>query len=176
MDPQQTEQFATLWTQAQGTITAFIRTLIPDYLQAEEVLQRVAVTLVRKFDQYDTTRPFAAWAIGVAKMEVLYYRRQLATDKHLFNDEIVEQIATSYELLVDEVDPIREARDKCVGELEGRSKEVIQIRYSDGMKAVKIAEEMKLSAGAVRMLLCRVRTALRRCIERRLAGMLPHPS
>jgi DNA-directed RNA polymerase specialized sigma24 family protein len=35
------------------------------------------------------------------------------------------------------------------------------------MKSSAIAEEMMLSAGAVRMLLCRVRETLRRCIERR---------
>src|SRR5687768_5493951 len=53
MQPHQAEQFAALWTAAQPTIAGFIRTLIPDYLQADEVLQRVAVTLVRKFAQYD---------------------------------------------------------------------------------------------------------------------------
>jgi DNA-directed RNA polymerase specialized sigma24 family protein len=36
------------------------------------------------------------------------------------------------------------------------------------MKSNAIAEEMTLSSGAVRMLLCRVRETLRRCIERRV--------
>ncbi len=66
MEPHQTEQFAALWTAAQATVSAFIRTLIPDLHQADEVIQRVAVALVRKFDRYDPTRPFVAWAIGVA--------------------------------------------------------------------------------------------------------------
>src|SRR5215475_15527031 len=107
MQPQQAEQFAALWTAAQPTISAFIRTLIPHYQQADEVLQRVAVTLVRKFDQYDASRPFAAWAVGFAKFEVLYYRRERATDKHLFGDDIVEHIAARYERLAEDVDPLR---------------------------------------------------------------------
>ena len=109
MQPQQAEQFAALWTAAHPTIAAFIRTLIPDYQQADEVLQRVAVTLVRKFDQYDQSRSFTAWAVGFAKYEVLYYRRERATDKHLFGDAIVEQIAIRYEVLAEDVDPVREA-------------------------------------------------------------------
>jgi RNA polymerase sigma-70 factor (ECF subfamily) len=169
MKPHQAEQFAALWTAAQPTVAAFIRMLIPDYQQADEVLQRVAVTLVRKFDDYDQSRPFGAWAVGVARYEVLYYRRERATDKHLFGDEIVEQIASRYEVLAEEADPIREALRQCVGQLKGRSKRVIDLRYHRGMKSSAIAEEMTLSAGAVRMLLCRVRESLRRCIERHAA-------
>jgi RNA polymerase sigma-70 factor (ECF subfamily) len=144
--------------------------LVPDYQQADEVLQRVAVTLVRKFDQYDQSRPFAAWAIGVAKYEVLYYRRERATDKHLFGDEIVEQIASRYEVVADEADPLREALRYCLEKLKGRSKSVIELRYRRGLKSHAIADEMSLSSGAVRMLLCRVRETLRRCMERHIAA------
>ena len=58
---------------------------------------------------------------------------------------------------------------KSPEELKGRSRRVIDLRYRRGLKSLAIAEEMALSAGAVRMLLCRVREALRRCIERRVA-------
>jgi RNA polymerase sigma-70 factor (ECF subfamily) len=167
MQPQQAEQFVALWTAAQPTISAFIRTLIPQYQQADEVLQRVAVTLVRKFDQYDPARPFGAWAIGVAKYEVLYYRRERATDRHLFGDALVDQLASRYELFAEEVDPVRDALQRCLEELKGRSKRVIELRYRRGLRSNAIAEEMALSAGAVRMLLCRVREKLRYCIERR---------
>jgi RNA polymerase sigma-70 factor (ECF subfamily) len=170
MQPQQAEQFAALWTAAQPTISAFIRTLVPHYQQADEVLQRVAVTLVRKFDQYDPSRPFGAWAIGVAKYEVLYFRRERATDKHLFGDEIVEQIANRYEIVIEEIDPIREALRNCLEDLRGRSKRVIELRYRRGMRSNVIAQQMSLSPGAVRMLLCRVREKLRGCIERRMAA------
>jgi RNA polymerase sigma-70 factor (ECF subfamily) len=173
MDLQQSEQFAGLWAAAQPTITAFIRTLMPDYQRAEELLQRVAVMLVRKFHEYDSQRPFAAWAIGFAKNEVLYFRRQLATDKHLFDDEIVEKIAVSYEQLVEEIDPIREALGDCVEELQGRSRQVIDLRYGRGLNSGQIAAKMRLSSGAVRVLLHRVRSVLRRCIERRVGELSP---
>ena len=169
MHTHEAEQFAALWTAAHSTIAAFIRSLIPDYQQADEVLQRVAVTLVRKFGQYDQTRSFAAWAVGVAKYEVLYYRRERATDRHLFGDDIVEQIASRYEALAEDADPLREALWQCLDQLKGRSKRVIELHYRRGMKSQAIAEEMTLSAGSVRMLLCRVRETLRQCIERSVA-------
>jgi RNA polymerase sigma-70 factor (ECF subfamily) len=170
MDNAQTEQFAVLWVKSQSTIAAFIHSLMPDFHQAEEVLQRVAVTLVRKFDQYDAQRPFAAWAIGMAKYEVLYYRRERATDRHLFDDEIVDRIAISYQRFVDDADPFREALERCLDQVDGRSKQALQLRYAQGLKSAAVAREMRLSSGAVRMLLCRVRQLLRACIESRVRG------
>lgn len=139
--------------------------MVPDLHQAEEVLQRVAVALVRKFSQYDESRSFAAWAVGVAKYEVLYFRRQRAQDKHLFDDEIVDRIAFSYQQYAEEADPRRKALEDCLKKLTGRSRHVISLRYEQGLDGVAIAEKMRLSAGAVRMLLCRVRQSLRECVD-----------
>jgi RNA polymerase sigma-70 factor (ECF subfamily) len=113
MQPHEAEQFAALWTAAQPTISAFIRTLIRDFQQADEVLQRVAVTLVRKFDQYDPSRPFGAWAIGVAKYEVLYFRRERATDKHL-SVRVAQVHALSFDVNSGDVAPMNFEQGKSM--------------------------------------------------------------
>jgi RNA polymerase sigma-70 factor (ECF subfamily) len=170
MDSQQAEDFAARWTAAQPAIAAFVHSLVPDLTSAEEVLQRVAVALVRRYDRYDQSRPFVAWAIGVAKFEVLYYRRQQATDKHIFDDELVENVAESYQELVEKFNPMRDALSRCLDEVDGRSRKVLQLRYTDGMTTPGIANEMKISAGAVRILLWRVRRALRLCMEKQVGA------
>lgn len=167
MDAAKSEQFTVLWTAAQPTITAYIRTLVPDFQQTEEVLQRVAIALLRKFDQYDAQRSFGAWAVGVAKYEVLYYRRQHATDRHIFNDELVEQLSLSYEQFLVEADPFREALELCLDELQGRPREAVSLKYEQGLGSATIADRLRMSTGAVRILLWRTRTALRECVERK---------
>ncbi len=86
------EQLTVEWTKAQPVVAAYISSLVPDFHDAEDILHQVAVTLVQKFDQYDRQRPFVAWAIGIAKYEVLKHRRKIATDKHVFGNDLVEQI------------------------------------------------------------------------------------
>lgn len=162
-----TEEFAALWAKSHSTVAAFVRSLTPNSDQAEEVLQRVAVTLVRKFTDYDRQRSFSAWAIGIAKNEVLYFRRQRATDKHMFDDDLVSQVATSYQAIAEE-DPAKEVLAGCLEQVTGRARHALLLRYFNGLTSEKIAAEMQLSSGAVRMLLCRTRMALRECIERRL--------
>lgn len=168
MTPNQAEELATLWTASQRTVAAFIRTLLPDINEAEEVLQRVAVVLVRKIDDYDRNRPFVAWAIGVAKCEVLTYRRQHALDRHVFGEALVEQIAERYERLSQERPPVRELLAGCYDALDQRARRAIALRYVRNLPTLHIANEMRMTDTAIRKLLSRARIALRDCINRRL--------
>ena len=53
----------------------------------------MAVTLVRKYDQYDASRPFVAWALGFAELEALAHLRQRGSERLVFDNTVVEQIA-----------------------------------------------------------------------------------
>ena len=167
MTPQQIEELAAHWTRAQRTVAAFVRSLITDFHQSEEVLQRVAVILVRKYEQYDPGRPFVAWAIGCAKIEALTFLRERGTDRLLFDNALVDQIAESYEQTEQNKSPVSRFLDECVEELDGRSRRAIQLRYTNNLRSVNIAREMQISDGAARMLLSRARTLLRKCVEAR---------
>ena len=88
----------------------------------------------------------------------------------MFNDEFVENIALSYQRFAEEADPFREALAQCLDGVKGRSKTALNLRYGKGLSATAVAQEMRVSPGAVRMLLCRVRQSLRECIEERMRG------
>ena len=173
MNPREVEELTLFWTAAQRTVAAFLRTLVPDPHQSEDLLQRVALVIVRKFSQYDRRRPFTAWAIGIAKQEVLAHRRHRKTDRHLFDDSMVERIALTYEdHLSDGLSEFRDALQQCLEKLQGRTRKAIDLHYSQGMKSSHIAHELGLADGAVRVLLSRGRNALHACIEQRLARSL----
>jgi len=126
------------------------------------------VVLVRKFHEYDRSRPFVGWAIGVAKMKILGYRRDKALDRLVFDETLVEQIADDYGQLEEEPLPVRDLLVQCVAELEGRAREAIRLRYAEQMKTPCIAESLNMSHGAARVLLTRARTTLRLCVEKYL--------
>lgn len=168
MKPQAAEQLAAFWTRAQPAVAAFVRTLLTDADQAQEVLQRVAITLVRKFDQYDPARPFNAWAIGFAKVEVVQFRREKATDRHVFDDDLVGQFASYFEQISDDAAARNQALADCLQKVDGRSRRALELYYGRQLRTAGVADELGLSSGAVRTLLCRVRDALRICIEGRL--------
>src|SRR5690606_7155690 len=98
MQQQNTEQLARLWTESQPIVASYIISLVPNFHQAEDVLQQVAVILVREFDKYDLNRPFLPWAMGIAKNVALKSRRQAALDSvPLLEGELLDRVQTAFE-------------------------------------------------------------------------------
>ena len=170
MDQERNEELARLWAGAQRAVGAYILSLVPDFHEAEEILQRVAVVLVRKFEQYDSKVPFVAWAIRVAQYEVMYHRRQRATDRHVFDDQLMERVTEAHVRLAEEASPAEEALRECLKRVTGRSRQAIDLHYGEGLKPAAVAEKLGVGAGAARMLLLRVRALIRECVEARLAA------
>lgn len=176
MSPHNVEKLTLYWTAAQRAVSAFLRTLLPDPDQCQDVLQQVAVVVVRKFHEFDRSRSFNAWVIGIAKQEVLAFRRRQHTDRLVFSDAMVERIAETYQcVLADKVSDVADALEHCVQKLAGRARTVIGLHYSEDMKTIEIAQRLQMEHGAVRMLLSRARTVLRECIERQLGGSVRCP-
>ncbi len=176
MSPSDVEELTLYWTAAQRAVSAFLRTLIPDPEQCQDVLQQVAVVVVRKFHEFDRSRSFNAWMIGIAKQEVLAMRRRQRTDRLVFSDAMVERIAETYQcVLGDLASDTADALEHCVQKLRGHARTVIGLHYSDGMKTIEIAQRLHMEHGAVRMLLSRARKVLRECIERQLGRNVDRP-
>jgi RNA polymerase sigma-70 factor (ECF subfamily) len=168
LTPQESEELAVLWTNAQPVVAAFIRTLVPHREESEDLLQQTAVVLVRKFHEYDDEQSFVGWAIGIAKMKVLTYRREKATCRVVFHDPLVEQIAEDYRQIAEDQPPAHDLLIRCIAELDGRAHQAIRLRYGEEMKTPRIAEVLGMSHAAARVLLTRTRMALRLCVEKYL--------
>jgi RNA polymerase sigma-70 factor (ECF subfamily) len=164
------DRFVRCWTQAQASIAGYVNAVVQDDQLAEDVLQDIAVTLLRKFPEYDPARPFIAWAMGIAKIGILTMRRDRARAAARFSRETIESLAEVWEELLPKVDERREALGECLRLVSGRNRELVTLRYEQELEPQQIAGRLNLSPGAVRIALMRVRTALQECIERRLGA------
>lgn len=169
MNVDDAQKLAALWVSAQSDVATFIKAFIRNSEDANDVLQQVAMKIVRKFDKYDQTRPFSPWVIAVAKREVFTYLRRQSADRHVFDDDLVHRIADVIEQRIGDDDLYESALRDCVEKSDPRGQRVLDLHYGKGVKTATIAEDMSMTPGAVRMLLCRVREELRQCIEERLS-------
>jgi RNA polymerase sigma-70 factor (ECF subfamily) len=156
------------WTKAQPIVSGFISSMVPNFHDAEDILQRVALVLVRKFDQYDRNSPFVGWALGIAKYEILAYKRRKTTDKHLFDHEIITQMAAAYERTESNLPPVRRALVTCLEKFQGRNRRLLEMWYTNQHSAGHIARALRIAKSTVYVILHRTRVALRRCVERQL--------
>jgi RNA polymerase sigma-70 factor (ECF subfamily) len=162
------EQFTRLWTEAQPILAGYLSAVVPDFQEAEDLLQEVAVILLRKFPEYNPERPFVGWAIGIAKLEVLKARRRHARSRIFYQDDLLERLSDACEELAPELEDRSRALRECVRTVQGRARELLRLRYEESLNPNAIAERAGMAVVAVRVMLSRTRAALRECIERKL--------
>lgn len=170
MDDRHVTRFTTLWTKAQPTVFAFVSSAIVNFADAEDVLQRVAGAAVQKFEEYDDSRPFLNWVIGIARFEVLRYLRDSATDRHRYVAESLPHIAEAFETIHSDLDARRKALSECLKGIQGQHRDILEMRYAEGMKSGRIAEALGTTSGNISVILNRIYRRLRNCIELRLAS------
>ena len=116
-------------------------TLLPRRDDAEEVLQRTATVLWEKFGEYDREREFLPWALRVAYFEVLNFRKQIARDRLVFREDVMEALAETRESLVAQLEAQRRALALCLSELSDRDQALLRRRYADSETIAALADE-----------------------------------
>lgn len=162
------EQFTRLWTQAHPAIAGYVAAVVTDPHAADDVLQEVALTLLRKFAEYDPARPFTAWAMGVAKTAILTERRDRTRAWTRLRPATVESLEQVWQEVLPTVDARRGALSECLRGVTGRSRDLLALRYEEAVEPQDIADRLGMTAVAVRVALSRVRAALQTCIEKRM--------
>jgi RNA polymerase sigma-70 factor (ECF subfamily) len=162
-----TLQATRLWTLAQPVVSAFVTSIVRDFADRDDVLQEVAVAVVESFDRYDSSRPFVAWAMGIAQRQVGLYLRRVRRDRLEFDDETIGALAATFEALAG--DPTRKLDflQDCLRTLEARSRQLCDLRYQHDLKPAAIGEALGMTANSVAKALQRIRDRLRDCIERK---------
>lgn len=172
MDQSQITRFTSLWTQSQNSVFAAICAAITNFADAEDVLQKVSTIAVTKFDNFAAdgdVRAFTAWAIAIARFEILRHLRDQGKDRHEFVAESLGQLENAFKEIAPEFEQRREALAHCRSQLKGRSFDVLENRYGKGLKTGAIAETMGLTPGNVSVILNRAYQQLRKCVERRMS-------
>ena len=164
------EKFARVWLNAEPSVSAYVFASISGFHDAEDVVQQVAQTLARRFDEYDAGRPFVGWALWIAKSRVIDFYRAQGRNHVVFSDALLTRLADTIAAQSEGHSRRREALEACLDGLPERSRRLLDLRYVDGLSATEAAKAIDSTSGSVRVLLSRVRSALADCIERRISS------
>jgi RNA polymerase sigma-70 factor (ECF subfamily) len=163
------DRFTRHWTQAQPVVASYINSMVPDFHAAEDLLQDVAVVLLHKFGEYQADKPFVAWAIGVARLEILSRRRAHERNPLSSDSQLIEAVGAVYEELAPELDARARALRECRKAIKGAAETILTLRYEKELKPAEIAQRMGVESGSIRVQLTRIRAALQECVQRRMS-------
>lgn len=150
------------------SVAAYIRSFTHDFHDAQDILQDVSMAVVRKYAEYDRNKPFVAWAIGIARNELLAYRRRKSVYRQFFDDETFEKIGEAFAAVEEERKPLLEALQNCMRHASDKSRRLLQLRYIEDLRYEDIAKALNVSLGSIKVGMHRLRAALRDCVERRM--------
>lgn len=168
LSEQDQERFLRLWGAAQPAVAGYIASVVRDSAAAKDVLQETSLVLFRKFAEYDEQRPFLGWALGVAKLQVLGYRRDAARDLLRFDQALLDQFTDSWAQAAPGSYDAAGMLEACLGKLESRARQLVQWRYFEELTAEEIARRSASTGAGVRVFLQRIRAQLRACIEKQM--------
>jgi RNA polymerase sigma-70 factor (ECF subfamily) len=164
-------RFAALLAEAQDRLFAYIRSLVRDFNDADDLFQQTAIILWRKFDAYDTSRSFASWAMGIARFEVSNFLRTRSRSRLYFSDELnLLLIEAHEELSPEEVEQRKAALTACLQKLRERDRALLEQCYAGDATIVECAERLGRSSHSVHNTLRRLRQALFACIHHVLSN------
>lgn len=159
----------------QASVRAYIGSHLHARVVADDIAQETFVSAFRSLGSFREDAPLRTWLIGIARHRVLDQLRQEVRATHrlaplrivmLREIEMIESNEGHESRRALELDALQD----CLAALPTRSAQTIAAHYFEARPLVDLAREKGRQPGAVRAELLRIRQALRRCIESKLAA------
>ena len=113
---------------------------------------------------------FRGLGLPIAQFKVMEYRSSLARDRLIFDDDLIQAIATESEQYHLADSERSRALDGCLDRLPPAQRDLLHKRYADDHSVTELAEQMQRPVGSLAVTLFRIRKTLLDCMERKLAA------
>ena len=163
--------FVLLITSHQAVIYAYILTLLPDRVAAQDVLQETNLVLCRKVGEFEPGTSFKAWAFRVAYWQTMAHLKRIKRSGLVtLEPEVMELVALEAEEQLADFEDRHLALKSCLQKLPAGDASILLAHYQRGESLAVISGRLGRTRDALKQVLLRIRRTLRTCIERQLAG------
>ncbi|WP_169853038.1 sigma-70 family RNA polymerase sigma factor [Anaerohalosphaera lusitana] len=159
------DRFVRLLATHHGRIYAYIFTLVPNWSDADDLMQEVTAIMLRKFDDFEPGTNFVAWATSIARYEVLRLKRDKKRSSALSLDA-VGQISAEMELQNNDTELRLDALKNCLSKLNEKDRRLILLKYQSDQTTRNVASTLGISIYAVYRAVDRIHSVLLRCVRR----------
>ena len=166
LDP---EGFLRLFLAHQAYLFSYIFTLLPDWSDAEDVLQETSIVLWRNFGEFQPGTNFRAWASKTAFYQVLSFRKRRKKVPFSLSEEAIEALSEESNELSDLMDERFQALRRCVKKLRSRDRDLLDHFYGENTPVKALAEKFGRPVGTITKSLTRIRRTLFNCVQQAVA-------
>lgn len=163
------EAYLQLVTSHQVHLRGCIFASLANHADAEDVLQRTNLALLRKASDFPEGGNFLAWAIAVAKYEILSFVRDSRRERLVFSDSIIELMCDAASLETHDLTDRQEALRTCLARMPEHGRRYLVLRYAGNRSIQQIADNSGKTVDGVKALLYRLRRKLEQCVQMNVA-------
>lgn len=167
--PELSEQFITQMNAAHARLLGFLRVMLGNNADAEDVLQRASMNMWRKFAEFDPSLDFFAWASSFAFYEAKNFQRTAARSRLHFDDDLMQRLADERVADLEHRDARLTAMDRCIEELDQPGRTLVREFYLNNAAIGDLAQQQGRATQTLYNKLNALRRLLADCMKRRLA-------
>ena len=156
-------EFERLYRESYGSVYGYVRVRMGNDEDAEDVVAEAYLHAARAFDSFDPARAkFNTWVTAIARNCMSSYYRK-ARPSVALEDAPDEMYATSGGQ--EDVDD-RLLMDRLLACLDDSERELVALKYHEGMRNIDIAEALDMNPSTVSTVLARALSKMRAQLER----------
>ncbi|MEO0454396.1 MAG: sigma-70 family RNA polymerase sigma factor [Verrucomicrobiota bacterium] len=168
--PNSEKDFIHALTYSQNDLMGYLVGLLGNLHDAKDVLQATNLVLWEKHKEFRTGAEFRPWARKFAYFQALAFIRDRKRDRHVFDDDVLELLASDYGDVNSAKDDERElALRDCLNQLPEKQRMLIKLRYEEEGSIKQVVDQTGAKASSVKVSLMRIRNELQACIESKIA-------
>jgi RNA polymerase sigma-70 factor, ECF subfamily len=150
----------------QGAVFGYLRSRLAQPADAEDLTQEVFLRWHLGRVRFDPSQKLRPWLLGIARLVLLEHLKKLQNRKEVAWTEFCLDLEQLVEFKDDddrygEVLPHLPA---CLEEMGPTARQCLALRYESNLSLSSIAEQLRRSEGAVKLLMFRARQALKQCL------------
>jgi RNA polymerase sigma-70 factor (ECF subfamily) len=164
------EQFVRLFLQHQRRIAALIQALVPKGADADDILQEASAVMWQKFAEFELGTNFAAWALKIARYQVMAYYTTRRRERARLSDETLDTVVEKMAVRTAREETRSIDLDGCLAHLDRSDRELLEQRYRGGATVDEMARQTGKTAFAVYKALNRAHDRLLSCMRGKLSA------
>lgn len=163
-------EFLRLFSACHSEIKRTLIVFVANKHDAEDLLQDVSVILWERFDEFDRTRSFAAWATGIALNKARQFLRNRSRRRSwTLSEESIANLLKARTGAAELLELRYEKLEECLSEVSSKERKMLWDCYGDDIQITLWAKTYQRPEGTVRSLLHRLRQRLFECVNRKLS-------
>jgi len=163
------EHFTRLLLANQRRLYGFILSLVPNLTDADDIFQDTVLVMCRKFEGLRLKSSFLAWGLSIARHKIIKFREKQNRSLILFTDEAFKIIMDRSDSILSNMDQRVKALENCLTKLVEPDRELIKMRYEEGLAIKDIAIEIGRPVQGMYKVFTRLHNALRLCIRKTMS-------